>query len=257
MTTAIPKRATGRTKGRGAPRPTGKQVSYSGRIFASGLEARWAILLDLLGLNWDYEPCHYQLTRNLWYLPDFYLPELQVWLEVKGKPFFAKSDAIQKAVFAVAGKEPIPQREYPYGPSQLMVFGGELAIVPEGKVPTHMIIANAGGGKAVTRRVKFTQTDDGLILTPVTDIVHQFDANTISKKDATPELADQLLGVHRIDGYTPGFIESAYRAAARVQFTDKGRVDATKISNEAMLMVRRRAGRPLPKSSWPKNLNRL
>lgn len=257
MTATIPKRAAGTKRGRGAPRPTGKQVSYSGRIFASGLEARWAILLDLLGLNWDYEPCHYQLSPKIWYLPDFYLPELQIWLEVKGKPFFARSDALQKAVYGVAGKEPIPQREYPYGDSKIILFGGEIAVVPQHKVPVHTMVAYDGPGKAVTRRVKFTKTDDGLILTPVSGKLLNFDAGTVKSSDATEDIADHLLAVHRVDGDTPEFIKTAYRAAARVQFTPQGRLDATRIHEEAMLLVRRRAGRPLPKSSWPKNLNRL
>jgi hypothetical protein len=257
VTATIPKRAAGTKRGRGAPRPTGKQVSYSGRIFASGLEARWAILLDLLGLNWDYEPCHYQLSPKLWYLPDFYLPELQIWLEVKGKPFFARSDALQKAVYGVAGKEPIPQREYPYGASKIILFGGEIAVVPDNKVPAHTMVAYNGPGKAITRRVKFTKTEDGLILTPVSGKLLDFDAGTVKSSDATEDIADHLLAVHRVDGDTPEFIKTAYRAAARVQFTPHGRLDATRIHEEAMLLVRRRAGRPLPKSSWPKNLNRL
>lgn len=254
---SIPQRSQGRKRGRGAPKPTGKQVSYSGRIFASGLEARWAILLDMLGLNWDYEPCHYQLSRDLWYLPDFYLPELHIWLEVKGKPFFATSDALQKAVYGVAGKEPIPQREYPYNPSKIILFGGDIAAVPEHKVPVHTMMMWAGEGQAATRRVRFSPTDQGLILTPVSKMLYTFQADTVKRSDATAALADHLLAVDRIDGQVPDFIKTAYRTAARAQFTDKGRLDPSNIKDEAMLMMRRRAGRPLPPSSWPKNLRRL
>src|SRR5699024_8940010 len=114
-----------------------------------------------------------------------------------------------------------------------------------------------GPGKAVTRRVKFTKTDEGLILTPASDKLLHFDADTIRASDATQDIADHLLAVHRLDGFTPEFIKTAYRAAARVRFTPDGRIDATKIHDEAMLLIRRRAGRPLPQSSWPKNLNRL
>jgi hypothetical protein len=51
--------------------------------FRSRTEARWAIYLTALGVRWVHEPEGYALpARN--YLPDFWLPDLGTFLEIKG-----------------------------------------------------------------------------------------------------------------------------------------------------------------------------
>lgn len=63
------------------------QTTYQGYKFRSRLEARWAVFFDTLGLRFEYEPQGYDINGE-WYLPDFYLPELGYWIEVKpGKPY--------------------------------------------------------------------------------------------------------------------------------------------------------------------------
>jgi len=59
-------------------------TKYGGVDFRSRLEADWAAHLDRLSIDWQYEVEGYQLSDGSWYLPDFYLPDIQVWLEVKG-----------------------------------------------------------------------------------------------------------------------------------------------------------------------------
>lgn len=65
-----------------APAPI--QTRYRGRRFRSRLEARWAIVLDELGVPWEHEPEGYALSSG-WYLPDFRLQLASgpAWLEVK------------------------------------------------------------------------------------------------------------------------------------------------------------------------------
>ena len=58
--------------------------TYSGVRFRSTLEADWAYNLDRLGIVWQYEPEGVQLPSGTYYRPDFYLPEITTWLEVKG-----------------------------------------------------------------------------------------------------------------------------------------------------------------------------
>ena len=58
-------------------------TNYSGHLFRSRLEARWAVFFDHMGVRWEYEPEGYELSDGLWYLPDFYLPEYKCWVEVK------------------------------------------------------------------------------------------------------------------------------------------------------------------------------
>lgn len=70
----------------------------------SRLEARWARRLDELGLAWEYEPQVIRLGRGRsgCYLPDFWLPEQQAWLEVKGPHWerFDKTRALARRLGA-------------------------------------------------------------------------------------------------------------------------------------------------------------
>lgn len=59
------------------------ETKYKGYRFRSRLEARWAVFFDALGLQWEYEPEGFDLGEAGWYLPDFYLPQLGAWLEIK------------------------------------------------------------------------------------------------------------------------------------------------------------------------------
>lgn len=73
------------------------ETRYAGCRFRSRLEARWAVFFDSLGIRWEYEPqgfrvvpcatCNAHLRGSFEecvYLPDFRLPEQNVFFEVKG-----------------------------------------------------------------------------------------------------------------------------------------------------------------------------
>ncbi|WSQ15093.1 hypothetical protein OG604_49470 [Streptomyces sp. NBC_01231] len=57
---------------------------YGDTTFRSRLEADWAATLDGNGIRWEYEPETIILDSGTFYLPDFWLPELGTWIEVKG-----------------------------------------------------------------------------------------------------------------------------------------------------------------------------
>ncbi len=57
---------------------------YEGVQFRSRLEARWAVFFSAAQIRWAYEFEGYQLPSG-WYLPDFWLPGLAAFLEVKPK----------------------------------------------------------------------------------------------------------------------------------------------------------------------------
>jgi len=61
------------------------ETEYRGHKFRSRLEARWAVFFDSLKLRWDYEKEGFNLD-GIWYLPDFYLPALNKWIEIKPEP---------------------------------------------------------------------------------------------------------------------------------------------------------------------------
>lgn len=80
-------------------------TEYQGVKFRSRLEARWAVLFDMLNVPWQYEPEAFtwpsgevmdgwgdwvdgawqpRVTEGGSYTPDFWLPSLGTWFEVKG-----------------------------------------------------------------------------------------------------------------------------------------------------------------------------
>lgn len=69
------------------------ETVYKGYRFRSRLEARWAVAFDFLGIQWEYEKEGFDLEKDGWYLPDFWLPERKIWVEVKGtKPKKSEKD---------------------------------------------------------------------------------------------------------------------------------------------------------------------
>lgn len=58
-------------------------TEYNGVKFRSRLEARWAVFMDAARIRWAYEFEGFQLWGGVWYVPDFWLPDLEVWLEIK------------------------------------------------------------------------------------------------------------------------------------------------------------------------------
>jgi len=60
------------------------ETFYNGYRFRSRLEARWAVFFDAVGIKYEYEPEGYVLSDGTCYLPDFYLPEMDEFFEVKG-----------------------------------------------------------------------------------------------------------------------------------------------------------------------------
>lgn len=67
------------------------ETVYRGYRFRSRLEARWAVFFDLLGVEWQYEPEGFESNGHRW-LPDFWLPESNTWIEVKGSDKALRAD---------------------------------------------------------------------------------------------------------------------------------------------------------------------
>jgi len=62
----------------------GIKTVYKGIEMRSKLETKVAMFLDALGIEWQYEPKRFLLSNGTTYIPDFYLPKHDMWLEVKG-----------------------------------------------------------------------------------------------------------------------------------------------------------------------------
>ena len=61
------------------------ETTYNGYRFRSRLEARWAVFFDAVGMPYEYEPEGFVLDDGTTYLPDFYLPWFNAYVEIKRK----------------------------------------------------------------------------------------------------------------------------------------------------------------------------
>lgn len=79
---------------------------YAGVNFRSTLEADWASTLDDIGILWEYEPKTVTLPSGATYIPDFFLPELGMWIEVKGPgiPRIEKAIEFAETVACTCGR---------------------------------------------------------------------------------------------------------------------------------------------------------
>lgn len=92
------------------------ETVYKGYRFRSRLEARWAVFLDHMKEPWEYEKEGYELPSG-WYLPDFWLPWQQTWLEIKPnelselemKKCIELATITKKDVIAAVGLPKIPK----------------------------------------------------------------------------------------------------------------------------------------------------
>ncbi len=87
------------------------RTRYAGHEFRSRLEARWVVWFDTLGIPWQYELEGYEVAPNFWYLPDFFIPTWDAFVEIKPGPIqnpgLAKCaclcDLLDKQVIVVQG----------------------------------------------------------------------------------------------------------------------------------------------------------
>jgi len=66
---------------------------YNGYRFRSRLEARVAVFFDALGIAYEYEKEGFELPGAGRYLPDFWLPNSDCWVEVKAGTPSREEDA--------------------------------------------------------------------------------------------------------------------------------------------------------------------
>lgn len=59
------------------------ETRCDGHFFRSRLEARWATFFKALSIEYVYEPEGFDLGDAGWYLPDFWLPDQDSWVEIK------------------------------------------------------------------------------------------------------------------------------------------------------------------------------
>lgn len=73
--------------------PKREKLLYNNMYFRSNWEILVVKYLELNNIKWEYEPKYFDIDNSTSYTPDFYLPEIDKWLEVKG---YWHEDAIIK-----------------------------------------------------------------------------------------------------------------------------------------------------------------
>ncbi len=77
------------------------ETVYRGHRFRSRLEARWGVFFDFLSIQWEYEPEGFILSDGTKYLPDFWLPQVKMYAEVK--PEWPNYEETQKMLLLSRG----------------------------------------------------------------------------------------------------------------------------------------------------------
>ena len=83
------------------------ETRYNGYRFRSRLEARWAVFFDKCNIRYEYESEGYELPNGKKYLPDFYLPDLDVHVEVKRNTPEGIKEVREKCPSAISWGGPI------------------------------------------------------------------------------------------------------------------------------------------------------
>lgn len=99
------------------------ETEYNGYRFRSRLEARWAVFFDQIGMKYNYELEGYSLSDGSMYLPDFYLPDCNYYVEVKGMSDHLLDDIAKLKRFVLDKKTAvIILSNIPYDPDSKGLF---------------------------------------------------------------------------------------------------------------------------------------
>jgi hypothetical protein len=159
------------------------ETVYNGYRFRSRLEARWAVFFDCVGVKYQYEPEGFDLD-GVWYLPDFYLPQLEMWAEVKAEQF--SMNELEKAIsLAINSKKPA-----------IMLVGS-----PELK--EYMLFrADEESGKAFSSTIRINGTEKAVIAAKQARFEHGEKLEIVSTYQKTEELLKIDIETYKDDGTT-------------------------------------------------------
>jgi hypothetical protein len=108
-----------------------KKTIFNGVQFRSKLEAQWAVFFDNLSIAFEYEPILDEVDIGVgivWYKPDFFLPDIDQWVEVKPVDFRNMEDGDKKKAYGWA-------RDYE---SLLILVGGPS--IPKENTKAHYLL---------------------------------------------------------------------------------------------------------------------
>lgn len=80
-------------------------TEYKGYRFRSRLEARWAVFFDAMQIQYEYEPEGFRVGEAQAYLPDFFLPDLSTYVEIKPTNAFEITIDDENEEFSMSGDD--------------------------------------------------------------------------------------------------------------------------------------------------------
>lgn len=171
---------------------------YRGYHFRSRLEARWAVFFDHLCVEWVYEREGFNVNGTP-YLPDFWLPEIGVWLEVKGERDEAAAELV-KGLADVTGEAAVIWTGLPPDSQYGKIFCAD---------------ATDGGGGETEWVCKFVRWQDGTVGLEVQN--SRSDREFFSRGMQRPLPAVRIIGPHQLTS------EAAFAArSARFEHGESG-----------------------------------
>jgi hypothetical protein len=82
------------------------ETIYKGNKYRSRLEARWAVFYETLNIPYEYESQGYDLGEGLYYLPDFWMPDQDCYVEIKGSQP-SENDEMKMRLLALQSDKPV------------------------------------------------------------------------------------------------------------------------------------------------------
>ena len=78
------------------------RTKFDGHRFRSRTEARWAVFFKAAGIAYEYEKEGIVLDGDP-YLPDFWLPDMELWLEIKRRKPTPEEHSLCERLAAASG----------------------------------------------------------------------------------------------------------------------------------------------------------
>lgn len=198
---------------------TAIQTNYAGCRFRSRLEARWAVFFNELDIMWQYEPQGYTVGPDATaYLPDFWLPDAQLWVEVKGALEQRDLETLIWSASAAGLPAVGPSSTNPCRPADVWPWRGRILLL--GDIPDAADRAVAHRrldsiGDLVVAQMVIIRPGPALVSVFAPEPVNQF----VAGEQATGDRLKRLM-----TGYELPFVEAhprvakAYRAARSARF---------------------------------------
>lgn len=204
------------------------ETHYNGYRFRSRLEARWAVFFDAMNIKYQYELEGFEVTYSdgyesttFRYLPDFYLPQSETWVEVKG--VMSENDASTlEAILDYSSPIPGIEDSDDYVRFNHTVFNFARGLLILGDIPTvkwglvfHPIITHRNG--LLRRHVRFGWNGVQIQPEPAMNLVECITGESLDITPDPPKLFDPACIVVE-SKRTNSILMKAYQIARQARF---------------------------------------